>query len=588
MHALCYLRDSDAAKIAALCDQKGMSLNSTASLGSIICLPGIKDTFRGSPVACAALHGRSMLLEALLKLHSQRDAPILDYYEALLLAVTHCHEKLARQLLDFKQRHSSLCLQSDSFPTEMLSPTSMLNSMMNNIDISGFDVLSLKRRAYHGDRYDDAYAKTMRILLEEDLVDAANGGNLTPLHIATYSSKDTQLIKTLLDRGANPMTESADRLTPLSRALRSQNTMAANLIYEACTPDQRQVLCSRDSKSGNNLFLRLTDQWLKHRDRNLIESFQWIVDRGGAHFYGRVVETSTVKEPSWRDRPLWHAILTRLRPPDRSEMLLDTVLAEFFFKIFPDKINALETDGRGPLHIATCYGHVEIVRALLKKGANVNLEVGKCIYVDTVDDQVLGKTAMDLAISRSRAAELPEELKAGVHEEISRWNNDMQAIKQMLLENGGESGKGASQHEQYGYLALRFPSFVSTSSLNMPEPFEYDKIWVGDWPETLPRDASSLQEPELTEFNQQNELERILSPACFSSPKWLQSRGVQVNAQEKESIKNAAQLLRKSWRLPPGWEARQSENGLFYFVDHNRKTTTWEKPQVAKWDEKDE
>uniref|UniRef100_A0A8C5QSI2 HECT-type E3 ubiquitin transferase n=1 Tax=Leptobrachium leishanense TaxID=445787 RepID=A0A8C5QSI2_9ANUR len=38
--------------------------------------------------------------------------------------------------------------------------------------------------------------------------------------------------------------------------------------------------------------------------------------------------------------------------------------------------------------------------------------------------------------------------------------------------------------------------------------------------------------------------------------------------------------------LPPGWEQRQLSNGRVYYVDHNTKSTTWEKPLPPGWEKR--
>lgn len=35
--------------------------------------------------------------------------------------------------------------------------------------------------------------------------------------------------------------------------------------------------------------------------------------------------------------------------------------------------------------------------------------------------------------------------------------------------------------------------------------------------------------------------------------------------------------------LPPGWELRRTSEGKNYFIDHNKRTTTWEDPRLVTW-----
>ena len=40
------------------------------------------------------------------------------------------------------------------------------------------------------------------------------------------------------------------------------------------------------------------------------------------------------------------------------------------------------------------------------------------------------------------------------------------------------------------------------------------------------------------------------------------------------------QSYQQSELLPPGWESKVLSNGRIYYVDHNTRTTTWERPPV--------
>lgn len=41
-------------------------------------------------------------------------------------------------------------------------------------------------------------------------------------------------------------------------------------------------------------------------------------------------------------------------------------------------------------------------------------------------------------------------------------------------------------------------------------------------------------------------------------------------------------LLLQSEGLPPGWFANMAEDGRIYFIDHNTRSTTWEKPRLLE------
>ncbi|KUJ13978.1 uncharacterized protein LY89DRAFT_651067 [Mollisia scopiformis] len=49
-----------------------------------------------------------------------------------------------------------------------------------------------------------------------------------------------------------------------------------------------------------------------------------------------------------------------------------------------------------------------------------------------------------------------------------------------------------------------------------------------------------------------------------------------------ETIESSAETSSQSAldRLPDGWERRETPNGRTYFIDHNRRTTTWVDPRT--------
>lgn len=278
------------------------------------------------------------------------------------------------------------------------------------------------------------------ILLREFplLIEEQNLRGLTALHSATFHREDLGLLQALLDRGANALAVSKDNSSPLMRALRNKNIEAADLIRRYCSPEQLAILFRRQPDTGRSLFSRLIDAWLRDRNPELVASFRWAIDHGAAHFYGTTFDVG----PHRVEKPLRNDVLANVRPPSQAWQLRDLELLNLLFATFPDHINELQQDGRGPLHVATWYGHVEAVRSLLRQhGADVNLECGVCEYQPGDPRHTLGRTALNLAVLRDKASGIPDEVRRGGHEDIARWRADCAAIKGILFAAGGQSGK---------------------------------------------------------------------------------------------------------------------------------------------------
>ncbi|KAL8341360.1 hypothetical protein RB598_003344 [Gaeumannomyces tritici] len=427
------------------------------------------------------------------------------------------------------------------------------------------------------------YSKSRRcfyILLDEFplLMEEQNMRGLTALHSATFHRQDLGLLQALLERGANVLAVSKDNSSPLMRALRNKNIEAADLITRYCSPEQLAILFRRQPDTGRSLFSRLIDAWLRGRDPELIESFRWAVDHGAAHFYGTTFDVG----PHRVEKPLWNDILASVRPPSEAWQLHDLELLDLLFSVFPDRVNELQQDGRGPLHVAAWYGHVEAVRSLLRQhGADVNLEFGVCEYHPGDPRAMEGRTALNLAVVRGKASGLPDEVRRGGHEDISRWRADCAAIKDILRAAGGRSGGGASFAQAMEVLALDEDSNVSAVSINEPEPPEHDDIWRGEWPEPLPRDGTSAPPPDLQSMERgMGVLMSLLGPMRTSRG---ESHNTTADPEERDNWRSKASRIRQLWRLPQGWELRMvGDSGTLFFVNHNTQSTTWDKPPLAR------
>ncbi|XP_077144642.1 NEDD4-like E3 ubiquitin-protein ligase WWP2 [Ranitomeya variabilis] len=61
--------------------------------------------------------------------------------------------------------------------------------------------------------------------------------------------------------------------------------------------------------------------------------------------------------------------------------------------------------------------------------------------------------------------------------------------------------------------------------------------------------------------------------------------GANVESSETQSLLSSA-ATPSSDGLPSGWEQRQLSSGRVYYVDHNTKTTTWERPLPPGWEKR--
>lgn len=658
LHALTYLRDDDASDLARALVEKGADLQSSLSLSSDSII-GLGHVRRGSPLLCAMLCEQVKFAKTLIFLHMEYAVPIEDFDRVLVYAVISWYHELVGILLDILWGEPSLCDTllpltdaADGSSSLHFFPTQLLDFAMGANDLT-----SLENRINHRLSYDEAYAKTIELLIERGadptkgvfkacplyrclcnddavalrcfiqflyerydgeplhrmidpghmreqswtasentglqiciynksaqcfdmllenfppLVEEENARGLTALHSATYHADNIAFLRALLEHGSDVLAVSKDNSTTLHRALRNKNIKGADLITQYCSSEELETILSQPV-NRYSLFARLIYTWHLDRDPGLLDSFRWIIAHGGSHFfaYSRTVNGSTMQIPIWND------LLARVRPPDKVWQFWDLSLATLLFDTFPEQINVTQPDSRGVLHVAVWYGHVKIVRLLIQRGVNVNLEISPG------PENLQGQTALNLAIVRSKSHAIPEEVQVGGTIEITRWKNDLAAITRLLYEAGGRSGSGAAFHQGLEVFALHEFNCTVVNSMNEPEALETDDIWKGAWPHALPRDVSSVPEPDMALEQRLKLLRRILAS---SRDMFKHRRRADMEYALGEGYRNQlriqAQEARLMWRLPESWEVRKVEGSdKFYFFDHNTKTTTGTKPPLIR------
>lgn len=555
LHALAYLRDTDAIDLASILVEKGASLNAVWP-DSIDAYTFSGHKLSGSPLFCSILCYQVRFARELITLHVQHKARIKNYTATLKLAVNFWFYELAEALLDLFETDPFLCDATLPGGSTCPSDPELLRAAMTRREL-----ISLERRACHGKLYDEAYAETLKLLIARGvdptegyytscplymclinddpislryfieylyehyggdpltkltdpghmrgsslsnkqqltglqtciyakstecfhillnefptLMENRSTDGMTALHLAAEYAANIAFLKALLDRGADVVAAASDSTPPLFRALLTRNTEGADSILKYCSPEQQDVLFSRQLDTGRSLFSRLVDNWLIDRDAKLLNSFKWLADHCGAHFYGSICTLNGIIVQI----PTWNELFATVRPSSRSWQLQDLALATFFLDTFPEQINNRQQDGHTPLHVAVWYGHVEIVRLILLKGADVNLEFGIGVWAPE-RHQFTGRTALDLSVFREGSTHLPDIIRRGGYEEVASWKADCEIITRTLQEAGGRSGSRGTMVENFETLNLDGTSNITVSSTLELEPLEQESVG-GAWP----------------------------------------------------------------------------------------------------------
>lgn len=79
---------------------------------------------------------------------------------------------------------------------------------------------------------------------------------------------------------------------------------------------------------------------------------------------------------------------------------------------------------------------------------------------------------------------------------------------------------------------------------------------------------------------------RTPSPSCSESLPSISASGSTAEALTNSSTEQRSPARQNLEDLPPGWEQRELPNGRVYYVDHNNKITTWERPLPPGWEKR--
>ncbi|XP_075714083.1 E3 ubiquitin-protein ligase NEDD4 isoform X3 [Rhinoderma darwinii] len=95
-----------------------------------------------------------------------------------------------------------------------------------------------------------------------------------------------------------------------------------------------------------------------------------------------------------------------------------------------------------------------------------------------------------------------------------------------------------------------------------------------------PMPGNDLQAQVTDELHTRLHISGNVTNSRHSSSTAHSSRRGSLQSYTQEELPTLPVLLPTSSGLPPGWEEKQDEKGRSYYIDHNTRTTTWERPVV--------
>uniref|UniRef100_A0A8C7IJS9 E3 ubiquitin-protein ligase n=1 Tax=Oncorhynchus kisutch TaxID=8019 RepID=A0A8C7IJS9_ONCKI len=130
----------------------------------------------------------------------------------------------------------------------------------------------------------------------------------------------------------------------------------------------------------------------------------------------------------------------------------------------------------------------------------------------------------------------------------------------------GENGPEDCSEATSGPAPATNPAFTSTTGPSPPQPTTEAPSTEHDSPAAPPFSSSSASGQA--------------APASSTPSSTVEAAGGSSGAEADEAKpRQQAPNAGTSDPLPPGWEQRKDPHGRTYYVDHNTKTTTWERPQ---------
>ncbi|KAI0446359.1 hypothetical protein F4803DRAFT_41297 [Xylaria telfairii] len=413
------------------------------------------------------------------------------------------------------------------------------------------------------------------------LVPATDNMNRAILHQACSKNDGTPFVEALLRCGVDVRARDRHDRTPLFYALLEGNLESADAILRYCTTEELEELIGRDSESGSSVFSALLTKWSRNRGLNMMEGFRWLSRNGGLHQFG----------PS--GEPAWHSIVGQPRPFASVAQRLDVELLKLILCVdgLTSKASTEKWEGNAVMHYAASGGHVGVVKLLLDNGFDPNIrgDIPTEGLKYTLIEDGYKFAALDHVLVGLSGLNNPPEVERGGFIEVQKWFEDLEKIRGLLIENGGQSAIN-DLIQKTGYSDN--PALTKTLiGVNMRTKF--GSPVTGSWPKPfIEMPASTVSETieQVLEKTSPYEIFRnLVRPNIETKIKETQRKHEKEIAPKNfmESIRSLAVFRKSHWRLPPNWrcldmkeDASETSRYLALYVNPVSGDFTPERPML--------
>ncbi|MDR2823963.1 MAG: ankyrin repeat domain-containing protein [Prevotellaceae bacterium] len=227
-----------------------------------------------------------------------------------------------------------------------------------------------------------ASAETIKFLIQKKAnVNAKDKNGLTPLHYAAISDVGIDVIKCLLESGADPKIKSNSNRQELEALANRQiqRTSIANAL-RATAPVKTEYTTDFEIKDGEEI---IVERKIQHFDENPIDP-NYV-----SSIYRQTLENSRDGFLPWQVAKTYEKqLLLKERLPefqylpyDNNETIIikavkkgDLKKVKNLIQAEPNLINTCENYNQSLLHIATRSPNIEILKLLISKNADVNIK----------------------------------------------------------------------------------------------------------------------------------------------------------------------------------------------------------------------
>ncbi|KAF4341535.1 serine threonine kinase [Fusarium beomiforme] len=468
----------------------------------------------------------------------------------------------------------------------------VLPVLSNPENFGGYSAL---QRAIYSDARD-----IFLFLLQDyaELIDLKGEAGRGPLQSAA-TQEWPRYCEELLARGASVYDRSDDRSTPFTWALmRNPNLDGAKKVTEmmAVGADLERLL-GPDQESGFKAFAKMIHGVTVYRMDYGLDRLEYLVQR-----YGR---PSFIANSKTGASLISHVLMAKPSLSDASAIAVQAAMLRYLLELFPEKVNFMDTETTGtPLHVASALGNLTCVEILLDSGADVDIETRR-------DGREHGITALGLVVQRMHDPP-PRAVREGGSREIATFRKNIELIVAALARKGAESaGQAASTALMLRVLnALdKGESHIHVQVLSSPDTSTSAILPENEWSKRLPWEGEGHAPYEqqdgsqdMVEYVCDDGLLHVMPERSYSDLELLlgainprmRSKGyveMRDPAPDKyiDSVERSIEALKTVWInggiIPAGWEIREDlQSGRIYFIDHNRRKTSWDPPITVQAD----